>query len=88
MKEFYKWRGIISSQESAVEEPFKYSLWPSEKSLVCLETFCLKNNPKGKKKPDNSINFGLLGATFFLFRFPSVFSRCCIIEYCGKLGMA
>ena len=33
MKEFYKWRGIISSQESAVEEPFKYSLWPSEKSL-------------------------------------------------------
>ena len=49
MKEFYKWRGIISSQESAIEEPFKYSLWPSEKSLVCLETFCLKNNPKGKK---------------------------------------
>ena len=66
MKEFYKWRGIISSQGGAVEKSFKYSLWPPEKSLVCLETFCLKNNPKRKKKPDNSINFGLLGATLFL----------------------
>ena len=59
MREFYKLRGIISSQESAVEEPFKYSLWPSEKSLVCLETFCLKNNPKG-------IKFRFVGCNLFL----------------------
>ena len=88
MKEFYKWRGIISSQGSAVEEPFKYSLWPPEKKSGVLRDFLLEKQPKGKKKPDNSINFGLLGATFFLFRFPTVFSRCCLIEYCGKLGMA
>ena len=34
-----------------------------KKSLVCLETCCLKN--RQKTETDNSINFGLLGATFF-----------------------
>ena len=41
MKEFYKWRGIISSQESAVEEPFKYSLTIRKKSGV-LRDFLLE----------------------------------------------
>ena len=34
-------------------------------SLVCLQTCCLKN--RQKIETDNSINFGLLGATFFVF---------------------
>ena len=38
-----------------------------------------------KTETDNSINFGLLGATFLFFRFPYVFVRRCIVQYCGKL---
>ena len=69
MRKFCKSRGIIPSQESAVEKPLKCSLWPSEKSRVCSETCCLKNE---QKKTDKIINFVFLGATFLLFRFPSV----------------
>ena len=54
-----------------------------KKSPLCLETCCLKNGQK--TETDNSINFGLLGATFLFFRFPYVFVRCCIMQYCGKL---
>ena len=75
MRKFCKSRGIIPSQESAVEKPLKCSSWPSEKSLVCSETCCLKNEQKKKQQQqtDNIINFVLLGATFLFFRFPSVF---------------
>ena len=34
MKEFYKWRGIISSQESAVEEPLSI-LYNQKKKVWC-----------------------------------------------------
>ena len=87
MRKFCKSRGIIPSQESAVEKPLKCSSWPSDKSLVCSETCCLKNEQKKTTKTDNIINFVLLGARFLFFRFPSVFLRCCIMQYCGKLCM-
>ena len=56
-----------------------------KKSLVCSETCCLKNGQK--TETDNSINFGLLGATFLFFRFLSLFSSCCLMQYCGKSCM-
>ena len=84
MRKFCKSRGIIPSQESAVEKPLKCSLWPSEKKSGVLRDLLLE---KKEKKTNNSINSGLLGATFLLFRFPSVFLRCCITQYCGKLCM-
>ena len=57
-----------------------------KKSLVCSETCCLKNGQK--TETDNSINFGLLGATFLLFRFPSLFSSCCLMQYPSKAELS
>ena len=68
MRKFCKSRGIIPSQESAVEKPLKCSLWPSEKSLVCSETCCLKNEQKKKQqKTDNIIKFRFVGCNIFVF---------------------
>ena len=87
MRKFCKSRGIIPSQESAVEKPLKCSSWPSEKRLVCSETCCLKNEQKKKKnkKPTTSL-ISFCWVQYFCFSaFRPYFARCCIMQYCGKL---
>ena len=54
------------------------------KKVWCVQRLVVWKTDK-KTETDSSINFGLLGATFLFFRFPYVFVRCCIMQYCGKL---
>ena len=55
------------------------------KKYVVLRDLLLEKRTK-KKKKDNSNNFGLLCETFLFFRFPSVFLRCCTMQYCGEFA--
>ena len=73
-----------SSQESAVEKQIKYSLCPSEKSLLCLETCCLKNEQKKKQKKTTTATISVGCVKPFCFSaFRPYF---CAVAQCNTVG--